>query len=223
MVGEKDGVPLFAGEKTEPLGGGFNIIQSVSGYRFGSDAVELAHFAARHVKRTDSVLDLCSGCGIIGIMLAIDVGCSVTGVEIDKTLFSMSVRSAELNGLDGVKFINADARRRDFCAGRTFDAVVCNPPYYKQASSPASVAPSANSEINITLGEVVSAAERAVKQSGALFLTHVTTRLDEVICACRDVGLTVKQLVINPNGKTFMLRAVRGAKPHVTLEIKEYR
>lgn len=209
------------GEKAEPLGDGYYIIQSEDGYRFGSDAVSLAHFAAEHISKQSRVLDLCSGCGIIGIMLAVDCGADITCVEIDEQLADMSARSVELNGLNNVHVWNIDARLLGAEVGK-LDAVVCNPPYYKVTSKPSSVAPQANSEITITLADVVAISKRALKAGGALYMTHVTSRLDEVMCACRDNGLTVKKVVINPNGKTFMLRAVRGGKPYMALEIKKW-
>lgn len=210
------------GEKAEPLGEGYYIIQSENGYRFGADAVALAHFAERDITWRNKVLDLCSGCGIIGIMLAISTGAQVSCVEIDRDMCFMSGRSVGLNGLKNVMILNDDARRLDTYNNGCFDAVVCNPPYYKVSSKPTLVAPSANSEISITLLDVVNIAKRALKVGGALYMTHVTSRLDEVMCACRDNGLTVKKLVINPNGKTFMLRAVRGGKQGMTLTVKEY-
>lgn len=218
-----ENVPLYGDENIEPLGGGYNIIQSKSYYRFGSDAVALAHFAAENITNADRALDLCSGCGIIGIMLNIERGCAVTGVEIDKRLFDMSERSARLNGLDRVKFINADAR--EFCVDPSdkFDAVVCNPPYYKINSKPALVAPAANSELSVTLSDITEAARRTLKTGGALYMSHITNRLDEVIYACNESGLTVKRLVINKNLKTFLLRAVLGAKQHLDVQVKEYK
>lgn len=210
------------GEKAEPLGDGYYIIQQEDGYRFGSDAVGLAHFAGRNLTWQKNVLDLCSGCGIIGIMLAIKSGCHVTAVEIDEKLANMSSRSAKMNGINNFTLWMVDARNIGNHFDYRFDAVVCNPPYYKANSKKASVAPQANSEITITLCDVVAIAKRALKDKGALYMTHVTSRLDEVICCCRDNGLTVKELVINPNGKTFMLRAVRGGRQGMTLEIKEY-
>lgn len=209
------------GEKAEPLGDGYYIIQKTDGYRFGADAVALAHFAEEKVTRRDRVLDLCSGCGIIGIMLAISSGAQVDCVEIDGEIAGMSRRSMQLNGLNNIVVTDADARQLGGEINAKYDAVVCNPPYYKVNSKPTAIAPQANSEISITLSDVVSIAKRALKVGGALYMTHISSRLDEVVCACRDSGLTVKELVINPNGKTFMLRAVRGGKQGMTLTVKE--
>lgn len=222
MTDERFAQFVRSGEKAEPLGDGYYIIQSENGYRFGSDAVALAHFAERDITWRDKVLDLCSGCGIIGIMLATTCGCEVRGVEIDKELAFMSSRSAALNGIKNFSVYVIDARTLSGEINGEFDAVVCNPPYYKVSSKPAAVAPHANSEISITLADVVSIAKRELKVGGALYMTHVTSRLDEVIYTCRDNGMAVKKLVINPNGKTFMIKAVRGGRPYMALEIKEY-
>ncbi|MDE6293377.1 MAG: methyltransferase [Clostridiales bacterium] len=210
------------GEKAEPLGDGYYIIQSENGYRFGSDAVSLAHYASGFASKNSRVFDMCSGCGIIGIMLAIAKGCDVDGAELDGELYDMSVRACALNGLDGVRFRNANVKDlSDFSAAK-YDIVVCNPPYYKVDSKPTAVAPQANSELTVTLPDIVSAAKRLLKVGGALFMVHISSRLDEVLFECNRNGLAVKELIVNPNGKTFMLRAVRGGKQGMSLQIKEY-
>ncbi|MDE6201438.1 MAG: methyltransferase [Clostridiales bacterium] len=214
---------VLSGEKAEPLGDGYYIIQSENGYRFGSDAVALAHYASGFAHRNSRVFDLCSGCGIIGIMLAIDCGCAVDGAEIDGTLCDMSVRSCALNSLDGVRFVNADIKNADMFAAAGYDLVVCNPPYYKVDSKPSTVAPQANSELTVTLSDVVATAKRLLKVSGALCMVHISSRLDEVLMECSRNGLAPKELIVNPNGKTFMLRAVRGGKQGMTVKVEEFK
>ncbi|MDE7107829.1 MAG: methyltransferase [Clostridiales bacterium] len=210
------------GEKAEPLGDGYYIIQSEGGYRFGSDAVALAHYASKFIGKNSRVFDLCSGCGIIGIMIAISNGCTVDGSEIDGALCDMSNRACALNGLNGVRFTNADIRNTDELPAAVYDTVVCNPPYYKADSKPSAVAPQANSELTATLAEVVFAAKRLLKVGGSLCMMHISSRLDEVLIECNRNGLAPKELIVNPNCKTFMLRAVRGGKQGMTVKIKEY-
>ena len=45
------------------------IIQNVNGFCFGIDAVLLSDFA-KNMKKSDIVVDLCTGTGIIAILLA---------------------------------------------------------------------------------------------------------------------------------------------------------
>ena len=216
-------IRLNPDERIEPLDENHSIIQSVSGYRFGSDAVALSKFAGECVKKSDKIFDLCSGCGVVGILLAIETGCAVEGAELDTSLFDMSVRSCELNGLDNVRFYNADIRDLSDTAGAcAYDAVVCNPPFFKADSRMRKVAPTANSELTVMFYDVVKAAKRLLKVGGALYLVHTSSRLDEVLSACRSGGLTPKNLTVNGNGKTFLLRAVKGGKDGLTVTVKEF-
>ncbi|MDE6401093.1 MAG: methyltransferase [Clostridiales bacterium] len=217
-------VKLNAGEHAEPLDdNGHYIIQHEDMYRFGGDAVALYKFARRFVRRDDNVFDLCSGCGVIGILLALDCGCGVDGAEIDGALCDMSMRSCELNGLKNMRYFNIDIRTHgDALPAAGYDAVVCNPPFFKADSKARTVAPAANSELTVTLGDVIKTSKRLLKVGGALFLVHTATRLDEALCACRDHGITPKHLVVNANGKTFMLRAVRGGKQGMIVSTEEF-
>ena len=111
------------GETAEALDDRHVIIQRRDAYSFGSDAVVVAKFACADGRiRGGTVLDLCSGCGVIGILIAIETGAAVTGVELDCVLWDMSVRSAKLNGLDNVKFENVDLK--DYTPSFKFDCGV---------------------------------------------------------------------------------------------------
>lgn len=214
-------VELKEGEAAEPLDDTHFIIQRRDAYRFGSDAVALSRFAGEYVGRGTKVFDICSGCGIIGILLAIERGASVVGAEIDSVLCDMSVRSAKMNGLSGVEFVNSDIRSFDAGAAR-FDAAVCNPPFFKADSKPRSIAASANCELTATLYDVVCAAKRALKIGGGFYMVYTASRLDEALSLCREAGLMPKHLTLNKNGKTFLLRAVRGAKPGMTAKTEVF-
>lgn len=216
-----NGVELKPYEKIEPLDDGYVIIQNERGYRFGSDAVALYKFSRGFVGKDTRVLDMCSGSGVIGIMLAADRGCAVDGVEIDKDLCDMSVRSCALNGLNNVKFYNADIRTPLDLDSAAYDIVVCNPPFFKANSKPSEVAPGANSELTVCFDDIASAAQKHLKVGGSLCIVHTATRLDEIMESLRGQSLMPKELVINGNGKTFLLRAVRGGKAGMTVRVEK--
>jgi len=78
------------------------VIQNSEEYCFTSDAVALSNFAK--VKPNDRVVDLCSGSGVIGILIQTKTDCKdITLVEIQEYLADMSRRSVEYNKQD--KFI----------------------------------------------------------------------------------------------------------------------
>ena len=75
------------------------IIQDKDGYCFTSDAVCLANFAK--VKRGGTLVDLCSGSGVIGILTSVKNNVGKTYlVEIQENLADMSNRSIEYNNID---------------------------------------------------------------------------------------------------------------------------
>lgn len=107
------------------------IIQNQNGFCFGIDAVLLADFA-KEIKNDSNVVDLGTGTGVLGIILASKTGLKhITGIEIQEEVCDMAKRSIALNNLqDKFNIINADLNNIDnILEMGTFDAVVTNPPY----------------------------------------------------------------------------------------------
>lgn len=78
---------------------GYRIIQHPEKFCFGMDAVLLSGFAA--ARRGDLVLDLCTGTGIIPILMeAKTEAAHLTGLEIQEESADMARRSVQLNGLE---------------------------------------------------------------------------------------------------------------------------
>ncbi len=213
------------GEVIEPLGDGKYIIQPTDGYRFGSDSVALAKFASRFVERGATVVDICSGCGIVGILVALERQTRVLGAEIDARMVDMANRSADLNGIDA-KFIRADVADieslTDAFGKRKADAAVCNPPYYKANGKPSKIAPNANSELTVDFEAAVAAAAALLKDKGELFVVFPTARLDEALSVLRAHALIPKDLIINANKKTFLVRCVSGGRDGLNVGIEEF-
>lgn len=219
-----------ADEAVEPLDDGYSIIQPKdgTGYRFGGDAIALARFVCDHLPRGARVLDLCSGCGVIGTVLNIERGMRSIGVELDARLYDMSVRSARDNRIDkDVGFVHADVcgfgGAENVKKYGKFDAVVCNPPFFKADSKPCAVAPSANSELTVSFFDIVKTAKAFLDNGGAFFIVHTATRLDEVLAVCRENKLMPKTLIVNQNGKTFLLRCVLGAKSGLIVTAEKFK
>ena len=101
------------------------IIQNKTWFCFGIDAVLLSDFA-KDIKHNSNIIDLCSGTGIISILLSKKVFLkSISAVEIQYDVAEMSKRSIILNNLqDIIKVYNTDLNnldkimsKRDICQG----------------------------------------------------------------------------------------------------------
>src|SRR5699024_11539679 len=88
------------------------IIQSKTVFAFSLDAVLLARFASIPIQR-GNILDLCSGNGVIPMLLSKRTKAHVTGVELQERLYHMAKRSVQYNELEAqISFIHGDLKER---------------------------------------------------------------------------------------------------------------
>src|SRR5690625_4906946 len=127
-------VQLFDDERLDYLlaDDSMEIIQSPSVFSFSLDAVLLANFTYVPMKR-GKILDLCTGNGVIPLLLSRRTNAHITGVEIQKRLIDMAKRSVQLNDLGKhVSLEHGDLKEMQPILGQsTFDVITCNPPYFK--------------------------------------------------------------------------------------------
>jgi len=185
----------------EFMGGRLRLIQSQKGYRFSIDAVLLSQFVT--VKPGDTVVDLGTGCGIIGLILLLTRPVrSVFGLEIQPYLADLAVRNAVLNGFrNRMSVIVGDMRHPPFAPRKT-DLVVCNPPYRKGLSgrmNPDSEKAIARHEVKASLGDVLRTASGILKPKGRLAMIYPAVRLVDAFLEMRSIGLEPKRIrVIYP-------------------------
>ena len=204
-------------ERIDQIGfGGLELIQEPAEFCYGVDAVLLADFAARQggfsevnfdakpvVARRRGLadckaVDLCTGTGIIPLILSYKTNCSrIYGVEVQQNSYERAVRSVQRNGLQArVQFFRSDVK--DFCSGQgvclrdSVDVVTCNPPY-TQGQSGLTNANSAKAiarhETTAGLADFVQCAAQLLKPKGSFFMVHRPARLVDICVAGRTYGL----------------------------------
>ena len=108
----------------------YRIIQKTDGFCFGIDAVLLSDYA--RVKKKSKGIDLCSGTGIIPILMEGKYPLAhVEGLEYQEEFAKMAERSVKMNGQEEkVHIVQGDVRniKTDY-ERESFDWVTCNPPY----------------------------------------------------------------------------------------------
>lgn len=219
------------------------IIQDNSLFKAGIDAVLLSDFAHSFIKKDSTVMDLCSGNGIIPILLAgITQAKSICGIEIQDKCANLANESVVLNGLDArVKILNDDLKNaKKLFAHKSFDFVTCNPPYFKtnndflkkldekqffcKATNPnRNAIQIARSEILCTIEDVAKASFWLLKDKGSLFLINRPDRLSDTIIALSKNRLFAKKLrfILPFEGEKpsmFMLQAVKQPNTQLTVE-----
>ncbi len=177
---------------------GYMIIQDPKRFCFGIDAVILSGFA--EVKKGERVIDLCTGTGVIPILLeAKTEGGHFTGLEIQPESAEMAVRSVLLNNLqDKVTIDQGDVKNTEaLYRASSFDVVTVNPPYMndggglKNGFSPKTIA---RHEVLCTLEDVISASARLLAPQGRLYMVHRPHRMTDIMVTLRKYRLEPKRL-----------------------------
>lgn len=186
-----------SGDRIEDLQNGYSIIQNDEYFSFGTDAILLAHFA--DIKDNERVVDFCTGCGIVPILLAAkNTSAHITGIEIQKELADMAGESIKMNALDGtIDIVHGDIKNVLDYVPHGADVVVVNPPYEKMDTGKQS----ANAFVNIakrevlcTLEDVAHAAGKVLRTGGRCYIIYRVGRFAELMARLRQYSLEPKQI-----------------------------
>lgn len=101
-------------------------------YHFNQDSIDLAKYAATQMKSKNqiSVLDLCAGCGVVGLELSklLDIR-SVYFLELQSEFF-LSLKENILNFACEILTTTDQRSLSHFKTDQKFDLIVANPPYF---------------------------------------------------------------------------------------------
>jgi len=189
---------LRAGERLDDLQNGYKIIQDTDDFCFGIDAVLLSWFAK--ARAGDKVLDMCSGTGIIPILMkARYQRAHYTGLEIQEKSVQLARRSIAYNQIEDSVCIEAgDIKEVTTKFGATsFDVVTCNPPYMTANHGLTNGSDSkaiARHEVLCTLEDVISQAAKVLKVKGHFYMVHRPFRLSEIISLMTQYKLEPKRM-----------------------------
>ena len=131
---------------------GLVVYQPRHGFRYALEPFLLAGWALEG-GQPDRVLDVGTGSGIIGLLLARQ-GCSVDGIDVRAEWGPLAQASASESGLD-FRFTQADVRSYQ---GGPYDLAMLNPPYFAAHTGKISPDPwkaAARTELNGDLGSLL--------------------------------------------------------------------
>lgn len=191
---------LEPNEVIEDLGEGFKIIQNKTMFCYGTDAAMLSEFVV--AKPKEKLIDICSGNGIIPILLCKYTRCTdITALEIQKEVCDLTQRSVKLNNLtDRIRILNEDLRnvKKLFPCG-SFDVVTCNPPYMPVGTGKINESDSVNiarHEIMCTLEDVIFSSSYLLKNGGRFYMVHRAERLADIIYLMKCNNLEPKKMTM---------------------------
>ncbi|WP_214627116.1 tRNA1(Val) (adenine(37)-N6)-methyltransferase [Paenibacillus agaridevorans] len=224
---EDQKIGLLPGERMDDLltDTGLRIIQSREVFSFSLDAVLLSRFAS--LPKRGRVADLCSGNGVIPILMSAGTEARMDAIEIQPRLADMARRSVEINGLqEQITVIREDLREYAKTAGNgIYDAITVNPPYMPVTAGDQNVNEHyaiARHEIHCTIEDIASACCRLLRPGGKLFMVHRPSRMLDIVETMRRYRLEPKRIqFVHPNTRSeanmILIEATRDGKPDIRL------
>lgn len=211
-------------EIIDDLQNGYYIIQDNDGFKFGIDAVLLSDFAK---SVTGRVIDLCTGTGIIPILLcAKSKAQHIDALEIQPQMAEMAERSVKYNNLeDRIKVRCGDIKDAFEIYGKSiYDGVTVNPPYMKTGTGLINNTDSktiARHEVECDLEDVIKISSGLLRPHGKMFMVHRPQRLGEIfyLMTKYQVEPKIMRLVAPSIGKEpnmVLVCGIKCAKPQLT-------
>lgn len=198
------------------------IIQSPTAFSFSLDAVLLAQFANIPIQK-GKILDLCSGNGVIPLLLSRRTKASIVGVEIQERIFHMAERNVTMNQLEHqISMIHGDLKDMQPMLGQSeFDVITCNPPYFptpaKTEHNQNKYLTIARHEVYCTLEDVVKACKLHVRPGGKVAMVHRPGRLVDILTTFRAYRIEPKRIQFvypkrNKQANMLLIEGVRDGK-----------
>src|SRR5574344_1031791 len=196
---------------------GLKIIQNKKLYCFSSDAVLLCNFVK--AKKGDTIIDLCSGSGVVGILAQAKTGANnLVLVEKQKALEDMSKKTVILNSLKNVTVQNIDICEAPQILGiNKYDVVCSNPAYYLRSQKIVSGEEHidmAKFEISLTYDSLCQVASKLLKYGGKFYLVNDASRIAELL-------ETLKKYQLEPKILQFVFPKQSGESNVVLIEEKK--
>lgn len=203
------------------------IVQNLDWFSFSLDSVLLANFV--HVNNKMRIMDFCCGNAPIPLILSTKTNSKITGVEIQKEVFSLAIKSVRLNNKEKqIEIINEDVKNlHNIYETDSFDLITCNPPYFKYKNSSNinnnNTKALARHELSLTLEDVFKTAKKILKNNGKLAMVHRTERLIDIICLMRKYNLEPKRIRFiqpfsNSNSNLVLIEASKNGNAGLKIE-----
>ena len=201
----------------ELLQNGITLELAPESFPLSTDSVALAAFVK--LPKNARVLDLCAGCGTLGLMLcAKDPGCHVTGIELKEEDHAMAEHNIRANGLEGrLMSIRGDACTVCPQPGG-YHICVSNPPYF----SGGPLRNTARRDDLCPPQQLFKAAAKALRYGGDFYLVHRPELLGNLCGLGLQNGMEAKELCLlrhKENGPVslILLKFRKGGKPGLVI------
>ena len=121
-------------------------------------------------------------------------------MEIQKDVYELALKTVKMNDLEKqIEIINDDINKiYTYFETESFDTVVCNPPYFKVATTPnlntIEYKTIARHEIKLNLEQIINISKKVLKNNGNIAMVHRPERLSDIITIMRKNNIEPKRI-----------------------------
>ncbi|MEG1141546.1 MAG: methyltransferase [Clostridia bacterium] len=185
-------------ERIDDLGNDLKLIQNDKYFCFGTDSVLLANFVKSNKKI--NLLDLCSGSGIIPILLTKKININTSyAIELQDEMYDLLIKNNKLNNLN-INCIKEDITNINNILSYikdNIDVITVNPPYKEKGSgiyNKLDVKYIARHEEKLKLDDIFKLSSKLLNDKSKLYIVHKPERINDLISIARKYNLEAKTI-----------------------------
>ena len=199
------------------------IMQNTDWFSFSLDSVLLPNFVTIN-KNIENIIDFCTGNAPIPLILSTKTNAKIYGVELQKEIYELAVKTIKLNNLENkIEIINDDIKNlSNYFETEFFDIITCNPPYFKYSKNSNinknKIKTIARHEVYINLNIIFSIAKKILKNGGVIAMVHRPDRLIEIIETMKKNNIEPKKIQFiypkeNSECNAILIEGKKNGKP----------
>ena len=175
-----------------------NIVQNTDWFNFSLDSVLLANFV--DIKENKKIVDLCTGNAPIPIILSTITNNKIIGIELQKEIYDLAIKSITINNLQNkIEIINDNVKNViNIFGNESVDTITCNPPFFKVSETSNTnsniIKSIARHEIMITVDDIFRISKIILKNGGNIAIVHRSDRLIDIISSMRRHNIEPKKI-----------------------------
>ena len=175
------------------------IVQNTQMFNFSLDSVLLPNFVTLN-KNIKNILDIGCGNAPIPLILSTKTNALITGVEIQKEVYDLAVKSVKINNLENqIKIINADINELyNKFETESFDVITCNPPFFKVSEqsnlNKSDYKTIARHEVKLNLDDIFKISKKLLKNNGYIAIVHRPERLLDILESMKKYNIEPKKI-----------------------------
>jgi len=200
----------------------FKIIQEHAAMKVTTDACLFGAWAASMIVKHQMekidyrILDIGAGTGLLGLMVAQQSNATIDSIELDPAAAAeASINYMNSPWRDRLSVITGDVREKVHALGKTYDAIISNPPFYENelaSNDPRRNRAHHNGGLRLT--ELFGIITRLLKPGARFYTLLPYKRLGEIATLMSEHGLTLENeiMVSQSTGHDYFRIMLEGRK-----------